>query len=262
MWSVNKVVRNCTIRNEGLQEQGRAAIVSNLAERTPPTFRSVRRIGTIAIAMFITLDGGDGCGKSTQIRLLAEKLQSQGCEVVCCRDPGSTPLGDAVRTILLNRQELHIADITEVFLFTAARSQLVREVIRPALATGKVVLSDRFLISTFVYQCYAGGVPTEVLKTISAEAVGETLPDLGIVLDTPYEVAVQRVGDRAAPDRMERKGEEYHRRVREGFLKYAAESERYVIVDATPSPEEVADTIWQIVSATLSSQPDITKRLF
>jgi len=200
--------------------------------------------------MFITLDGGDGCGKTTQLCLLAEKLESQGYEVVCCRDPGSTPLGDAVRNILLNRQELHIADITEVLLFTAARSQLVREVIRPALATGKIVLSDRFLISTFVYQCYAGGVPTTALEAISAEAVGATLPDLGIVLDIPYEVAIQRIGNRAAPDRMESKGEAYHRRVREGFLKYAAESERYVVIDATPPPEKVADAIWGVVRKT------------
>ena len=199
--------------------------------------------------MFITLDGGDGCGKSTQIRHLAEKLHAQGHEVVCCRDPGSTPLGDAVRNILLNRQELHIADVTEVFLFMAARSQLVREVIRPALESGKIVISDRFLLSTLVYQCYAGGVPAKTLESISAAAVGTTLPDLGIVLDIPYEVAVQRIGDRAVPDRMERKGEEYHRRVREGFLQYtAAEPHRYVVIDATPTPEEVADTIWKMVA--------------
>ena len=205
--------------------------------------------------MFITLDGGDGCGKSTQIRLLAEKLQSEGHEVVCCRDPGSTPLGDAVRNILLNRQELHIADITEVLLFSAARSQLVREVIRPALANGKIVLSDRFLLSTFVYQCYAGSVPAGILEAISTEAIGETLPDFGIVLDIPYEMAVQRVGHRAAPDRMERKGEEYHRRVREGFLKYAAaESERYVVIDATPPPEEVANAVCQVVIPALLSR--------
>jgi len=208
----------------------------------------------VQLSMFITLDGGDGCGKSTQIQRLAEKLQSQGHEVVCCRDPGSTPLGDAVRNILLNRQELHIADMTEVFLFTAARSQLVREVIRPALEVGKIVLSDRFLLSTFVYQCHAGGVPTGVLEMVSAEAVGNTLPDLGIVLDIPYETAVQRIGDRAAPDRMERKGEEYHCRVREGFLKYAAESDRYVVLDATPPPDEVADTIWQVIFSILSAR--------
>jgi len=198
--------------------------------------------------MFITLDGGDGCGKSTQIQRLAEKLLSQGHEVVCCRDPGSTPLGDAVRDILLNRHELHIADITEVFLFTAARAQLVREVIRPALENGKIVLSDRFLISTLVYQCHAGGVPKEILESVSVPAVGDTLPDVGIVLDIPYEAAARRRGHRAAPDRMERKGEEYHRLVREGFLMYAAaEPERYAVVDATPSPDEVATAIWDIV---------------
>ena len=199
--------------------------------------------------MFITLDGSDGCGKSTQIRLLAEKLQSQGYNVICCRDPGSTPLGEAVRGILLDRQELHIADMTEVFLFSAARSQLVREVIRPALAAGKIVLSDRFLIATFVYQCYAGGVPAEVLEAINAAAVGKTLPDFGIVLDIPYEVAVQRIGNRTRLDRMECKGEEYHRRVRDGFLNYAArEPKRYIVLDATPPPDEVADTLWNIVA--------------
>ena len=198
--------------------------------------------------MFITLDGGDGCGKSTQVRLLAEKLQTQGHKVVCCRDPGSTPLGDAVRNILLNRRELHIADMTEVFLFMAARSQLVREIVRPALETGKIVLSDRFLISTLVYQCYAGGVPVHVLESIGAAAVGDTSPDLGIVLDLPYEKAVRRLEQRSVPDRMEQKGEEYHRRVREGFLKYAAAApDRYVVIDATPTPNEVADTIWKTV---------------
>jgi len=199
--------------------------------------------------MFITLDGGDGCGKSTQIRRLAEKLQSQGHEVVCCRDPGSTPLGDAVRTLLLNRHELSIADLTEALLFMAARSQLLHEVIRPALKTNKIVLADRFLISTLVYQCYAGGISEEILEPISAAVVGETTPDLGIILDIPYEITVQRVKERSAPDRMERKGEEYHRRVREGFLKYAAaKPNRYVVIDATPSPDEVAHAIWQIVS--------------
>ena len=198
--------------------------------------------------MFITLDGGDGCGKSTQIRLLAEQLESQGYEVVCCRDPGSTALGDAVRNILLNGHELRIADMTEVFLFSAARAQLVREVIRPALQIGNIVLADRFLISTFVYQCYAGGVPEEVLESITAAAVGETLPNMGIILDIPYEIALQRIGNRAAPDRMERKGETYHRLVREGFLKYAAaEPERYVVIDAAPSQDDVAEAIWNAI---------------
>jgi dTMP kinase len=207
--------------------------------------------------MFITLDGNDGCGKSTQIQKLAEKLKANGHNVLCCRDPGTTTLGDAVRNILLNRQELHIANMTEVLLFTAARSQLVHEIIRPALQAGKTVLSDRFLLSTFVYQCYAGGISEHALKTISPLAIGDTLPDLGIVLDVPYEVAVQRMGQRVrqhvghqtVTDRMESKGEEYHRRVREGFLHYAAaEPNRYVVIDATPSPNEVAETIWKVTT--------------
>jgi dTMP kinase len=205
--------------------------------------------------MFITLDGGDGCGKSTQIHRLAERLHSQGYDVVCCRDPGSTPLGDAVRSLLLNQQKLRIDDMTEAFLFMAARTQLVSEVIRPALEEGKIVLSDRFLISTFVYQCYAGGIPAAALESISAVAVGSTLPDLGIVLDIPYEIAVQRLGHRASPDRMECKGEAYHRRVREGFLQYASlESSRYIVIDAVPSPDEVADAVWAIVARKLQNR--------
>lgn len=205
---------------------------------------------TLDGGVFITLDGGDGCGKSTQILRLAEELQSNGFKTVCCRDPGSTPLGDAVRNILLNRQELNIADMSEVFLFMAARAQLVREVIQPALESGSIVLSDRFLLSTFVYQSYAGGVPMDTLFPICTAAVGKTIPDLGIVLDIPYEIAMQRIGQRSVPDRMERKGEDYHRRVREGFLKYAAaEPHRYAVIDAAPSAEEVADEIWKVVSA-------------
>jgi dTMP kinase len=140
--------------------------------------------------------------------------------------------------------------MTEVFLFMAARSQLVHEVIRPALQTGKIVLSDRFFLSTLVYQCYAGGVPTDTLNSICTAAVGETVPDLGLVLDIPYEIALQRIGNRSVPDRMEQKGEEYHRRVREGFLHYAAaEPNRYIVIDAAPSPEDVANKIWNIISS-------------
>ncbi|MDR0521195.1 MAG: dTMP kinase [Planctomycetaceae bacterium] len=198
--------------------------------------------------MFITLDGGDGCGKSTQVKLLTEKLCSQGRSVVCCCDPGSTPAGEAIRQILLNRQDLSMTGITESFLFMAARTQLIQEVIRPALESGSIVLSDRFLLSTFVYQGYAGGVPPETLKMLSAAAVGETLPDLGIVLDIPCNTAAERLGKRSLPDRMEQKGEEYHRKVREGFLKFAAaEPNRYQIIDASPPPEEVGRAVWEAV---------------
>ena len=204
--------------------------------------------------MFITLDGGDGCGKSTQIRHLAERFTKQGHSVVLCRDPGTTPLGDAVRDILLNKKGLAIADITELLLFSAARAQLVREIIQPALASGQIVLSDRFLASTYAYQCYAGGVSEEVFSLVCAAAVGSVLPDLGIILDISYEVAVRRIGHRAVPDRMESKGEDYHRQVREGFLRYAAaEPERYSVIDAALSPDDVAELVWSRISPNITA---------
>ena len=194
--------------------------------------------------MFLTLDGGDGCGKSTQLKRLGDWLTSQGRRVVLCRDPGSTGLGDAVRKILLHGRELNILDRTEMFLFMAARAQLVEEIIRPALAEGADVLSDRFLLSNIVYQSYAGGVPLRDLETVGEIAVGGLQPDLSIILDVPDEIARQRLGQRAAPDRMERKGEEYHQRVRQGFLTHATtDPRRYVIVDASGSPDEVEHKI-------------------
>lgn len=198
--------------------------------------------------MFISFEGGDGCGKSTQQKRLGDRLRASGREVVLCRDPGSTPLGDAVRNILLHGNELHITDRTEMFLFMAARTQMVDELIRPALDAGKVVLSDRFLLSSFVYQGDAGGVPLDFLETTGRIATLGTMPDLSVVLDIPYEIAIRRIGRRDTPDRMEQKGEAYHRRVREGFLRHAeAQPDRIVVVDASRSPDDVETTILEIL---------------
>ena len=201
--------------------------------------------------MFLTLDGGDGCGKSTQWKRLGDRLTALGRRVVLCRDPGSTELGNAIREILLHGRKLNILDRTEMLLFMAARTQMVEEVIRPALADDADVLSDRFLLSNIVYQSYAGGVPLHELETVGEIAVGGVRPDLSIVLDVSYEVAVQRVGQRAAPDRMELKGEEYHQRVRQGFLTHAAtDPSRYAIVDATGTPDEVEAAILAVLDRT------------
>jgi dTMP kinase len=198
--------------------------------------------------MFITLEGGEGCGKSTQQKRLGDWFQSQGREVVLCRDPGSTQLGDEIRNILLHGNELNISTRTEMLLFMAARAQLVEEVIRPALDAGNVVLSDRFLLSNYVYQGYAGGIPLTVLETVGHIAVAEIIPDLVLILDIPYETSVTRIGHRAKLDRMEQKGEEYHRRVRNGFLQHARTNPNHtVVIDATPSPEEVEKSIREIV---------------
>ncbi|MDR3197349.1 MAG: dTMP kinase [Planctomycetaceae bacterium] len=198
--------------------------------------------------MFITLDGGDGCGKSTQQKRLGHSFQSQGYEVVLCRDPGSTTLGNEIRHILLHGHELRIDNKTEMFLFMAARTQMVEEVIRPALNAKKIVISDRFLLSNFVYQGYAGGIPLSTLETVGRIAVEGIMPDLAVILDIPYEIAVQRIGNRDISDRMEQKGEKYHRQVRNGFLQYAAtHQEHYVVIDAAPPPNEVENAIRNII---------------
>jgi dTMP kinase len=198
--------------------------------------------------MFITFDGGDGCGKSTQQKRIGFCFQSQGYEVVLCHDPGSTTLGNEIRRILLHGHELRIDNKTEMLLFMAARAQMVEEVIRPALNAGKIVISDRFLLSNYVYQGYAGGIPLNILETVGQIAVEGLTPDLAIILDIPYEIAVKRIGNRNTSDRMEQKGEKYHRQVRNGFLQHVAiHPDRYVIIDAVPPPDEVEKAIRNVI---------------
>lgn len=200
--------------------------------------------------MFITIDGGDGCGKSTQLERLHRELCRSGREVVICRDPGGTALAEKVRDILLHTDDTSIAPVTETLLFMAARAQLVAEIIRPALDAGKTVLCDRFVLSTLVYQGYAGGVPPDDIRAVARVATGGLEPDLGIVLDISRETALQRMRDRgAAVDRMEAKGDAYHGRVRDGFLALAAaEPERYVVLDGTRPVETIAGEIWTAVA--------------
>lgn len=196
--------------------------------------------------MFITIDGGDGCGKSTQIKRLESFLTGQGRTVLVCRDPGSTPLGEAVRGILLDRTELAISPASEMFLFMAARAQMVAEIVRPALFEGKIVIADRFLLSTLVYQGFAGGLEPRDILAAGRVAVGETLPDLTILLDIDPETAFGRLN--RPLDRMERKGLNYHHAVRAGFLKGAdfwrSETGKPLLtLDAAESADALAEKI-------------------
>ena len=187
---------------------------------------------------FISIDGGDGTGKSTQLALLAQWLRQQGHEVTACRDPGSTRLGEAVREILLERHDLHIHRRSEMLLYMAARAQLVEELVRPALEAGKVVVTDRYLLSNVVYQGYGGGLDIESLWSTGRVATGGLLPDLTVVLDMPAAAAAARI--RRPRDRMEQQGDEFHLRVREGFLAEAArQPEQITVVDASRSVEQV-----------------------
>jgi dTMP kinase len=197
--------------------------------------------------LFISLDGLDGTGKSTQCQLLAEWLRKQGQEVVECTDPGGTPVGEAIRELLLGRRH-DMSLPCEALLFMASRAQLTAEVIRPALAAGKTVLADRYLLANVVYQGHAGGLDPDRLWEIGRLATGGLLPDLTFVLDLPVDVALSR---RTGPaDRVESRDLAYHTRVREGFL---AEVRRHPdtiqVVDASQPIQKVHEQIRHVLAA-------------
>jgi dTMP kinase len=181
--------------------------------------------------MFFSFDGLDGVGKTTQMDLFIEWLGQRGHDTVRCQDPGSTPLGEAIREILLGHR-LPIAGVSEMLLFMAARAQLVEEVIRPALAEGKTVVSDRYLLANAVYQGHAGGLEVPTIWKIGQVATGGLLPDLVFVLDMPPQAAASRI-DREL-DRMESRGPDYQSRLRQGFLEEAGKDpRRIVVIDAS-----------------------------
>ena len=182
-------------------------------------------------APFLSLDGVDGAGKSTQCRLLAEWLRGRGFTVIECADPGGTEVGDLLRDLLLQ----HRGDLSlpcEALLFMASRAQLVAEIVRPALETGHAVICDRFLLANVVYQGHAGGLDAAKLWEIGLVATGGLEPDVTFVLDLPLEVAQSR--RKAMADRMESKGEAYFEKVRAGFLAEARRRpDKVRVVDAT-----------------------------
>lgn len=187
--------------------------------------------------MFISFDGVDGVGKSTQVRLLREWLALRGERVVTCRDPGSTALGEKLREVLLSHHDTPIHRRSEMLLYMAARSQLVEEVIRPALSRGEWVLSDRYLLANVVYQAHAGGLGVEEVWQTGNIATGGLLPNLTIVLDMPAAAAQARQG--RPPDRMEAQGLEYLERVRQGFLTEAKLGRIPLAVVAADRPAEL-----------------------
>jgi dTMP kinase len=203
--------------------------------------------------MFFSIDGGDGCGKSTQIDLLCDWLRQRGCEVAACRDPGSTPLGEAVRELLLHRHDLAIDRTSEMLLYMAARAQLVAEFVRPASEAGKIVVCDRYLLANVVYQGHAGGLDVDTLWQVGRVATGGLMPDLTVVLDLPSHEAEARLGSRR--DRMEQQGDAFHRRVREGFLAEAARRpHEIVVVDASRPIDEVHKAVREAIAPLLGRE--------
>ncbi|MFN5769181.1 MAG: dTMP kinase [Pirellulaceae bacterium] len=200
--------------------------------------------------VFLAFDGIDGAGKSTQIQLLTEWLEGQQipCELV--RDPGSSPLGEAVRDLLLHREEIPIAPVAEMLLYMAARAQLVAQRIVPALAAGKWVISDRFLLANVVYQGAGHGLPMETLWDVGGVATQQLSPDITILLDLPVERAMSRM--KGPQDRLEKRGQDYFQRVRDGFLtQLPRASRKTLVVDATQTPEVIHQRIVAFLTSTL-----------
>jgi dTMP kinase len=210
---------------------------------------------TTPAGRLISFEGAEGSGKSTQIARLAAHFQKTHREVVSTREPGGTEIGELIRSIIVhNSKGDEMCAETELLLFTAARAQLVREVIAPALLRGAVVLSDRFLDSSTVYQGIARNLAADPVAQINRFAVGEVMPDLTIVIDVPEEVSLARLKQRASdlPDRMERENIGFYKKVRDGYLVLAkGMPERFIVVDGTKGEDAIEKKIWTEVQARL-----------
>jgi dTMP kinase len=198
------------------------------------------------MGLFVTFEGPEGSGKTTQIRLLAAWLKELGQDVVTTREPGGTRIGDGIRGLLLNPAHTEMRPETEILLFSAARAQIVGQIIRPHLAQGGIVLCDRFADSTLAYQGYGRQLDLETLRQITAFATGNLTPDLTICLDLPVTEGLRRKrgGDQAEWNRMEREHLVFHERVRCGFLSLAAaEPARWWVIDAMQSADDIQEEI-------------------
>ncbi len=205
------------------------------------------------MGLFITFEGGEGCGKSTQSRHLLKKLEQQNVPVVLTHEPGGTALGNELRRTLKRKRDSSISPHAELFLLAASRAQLVAEVIRPALEQGKVVICDRFTHSTMVYQGYGRGLDFTAIKMVNNMATRNLDPDLIILLDISPKQGLAR--KQSLKDRFELEDSSFHRRVREGYLKMAAaEPDRWLMIDASLPKGRVAEIIWDRVSRLLTSR--------
>lgn len=210
--------------------------------------------------IFISLEGGEGGGKSTQIVRLREKLESIGKKIVITREPGGTAISEKIREILLDKANLGMAYSTEVLLFQAARAQVYRELILPALEMGKWVIADRTGDSSVVYQGIVRDFGVDIIKDLNKLSTKNMVPSLTILLDVPVEVGLGRRMGTDKNDRLDLESKTFHEKVRAGYLKVAAdEPERFVIVDASKSIEEVAAAIWKTVEDKLLK--DIPKQM-
>ncbi len=203
------------------------------------------------LGVFITFEGGDGCGKSTQIKRLAATLRRAGADVMVVREPGGTVVGEAVRSVLLDPEHQALDSVAELLLYEASRAQNVAEVVRPALAKGTWVLLDRFADSSTAYQGYGRGLGRETVEALNAVATGGLVPEATVLLDIDPVEGVRRATGGGA-DRLEAAGAEFHARVRAGFLEIASdEPERFIVVDASGTPDAIEKGVHGALKARL-----------
>lgn len=210
------------------------------------------------MAKFITCEGIEGSGKSTQIILLADYLRNQGYDVVVTREPGGCPIADKIREILLDPENHRLCSRAELLLYAAARAQHVEEVMLPALTRGAIVLCDRYLDATIAYQGYGRNLDLTLIKELNYVASSGLTPDLTLLFDLPVATGLNRALARNAvaqtnEGRFEAESLAFHERVRTGYLQRASQEERITIIDATGSPEEVAKRVARIIDAVLSA---------
>jgi dTMP kinase len=206
--------------------------------------------------LFVTFEGGEGSGKSTQVTRLAARLRANGVETLVTREPGGTPLAEAIRELLLD-PALAPGAITEALLMIAARTDLVSAVLRPALADGRVVLCDRYGDSTLAYQGAGRGLDAATLASWNRAGTGGLVPDLTLLFDVTPELGLARRGRAVGvPNRLDLESEAFHTRVRERYLELAgAEPGRFVVLDASLSPDALEERVWAAVSARLPATP-------
>ncbi len=203
--------------------------------------------------IFITMEGPDGAGKTTQIEKLRDYLEEQGYDVLLTREPGGTVISEAIREILLNPEYKEMKPETELLLYASARAQLVQQVIGPAVEAGKAVISDRFVDSSVVYQGIARGLGIETVYEVNRPAIGKYMPDATFLLDLPAEVGIARKKNQAELDRMEQESLEFHKKVRDGYCALAdRDPERILKIDATLPIDSIYDMIKSRVSELLA----------
>ena len=210
------------------------------------------------MSLFITFEGGEGFGKSTQAKKLGERLKAEGLEVMQTQEPGGTGLGENISELLKWNEGDAICPLAEVMLFNASRAELVTRVLKPALASGTIVVCDRYADSTLVYQGYGRGLSLSTVRAINAFACQGLSPDLTILLDMPVEKGMERKHGTQA-DRFEKEGLDFHRRVCDGYLVLAAaEPQRWLVIDASLPQPQVASLVWDRVKKAIDSQQSLT----